>query len=118
VLLNSRLRDCHGSVGYSKSDFARCAILSRTEFVDRAATDQRAVPKAQPKFGGGEVLKRIRTVWRENLQRLDDDVATLTKYLKTEGAPKAAIDLLTTPGKEQRNNWRTAIDRIQELLSE
>jgi hypothetical protein len=118
VLLNSRLRDCHGSVGYSKSDFARCAILSRTEFVDRAATDQRAVPKAQPKFGGGEVLNASERSGARTYSGLTDDVDTLTKYLKTEGAPKAAIDLLTTPGKEQRNNWRTAIDRIQELLSE
>ena len=40
----------------------------------------------------------IRTVQRENLQRLDDDIAILKKYLKTEDVPKALARILGTTG--------------------
>jgi hypothetical protein len=42
----------------------------------------------------GGVLERIGTVQRENLQRLDDDIAILTKHVKNEGVPKGVIDAL------------------------
>jgi hypothetical protein len=41
-----------------------------------------------------DLIERIASVQRENLQRLDGDIAILTKYLKTQGAPKAAIDAM------------------------
>jgi hypothetical protein len=42
----------------------------------------------------GEVLERIDVVRRESLQRIDDDIDTLKSYLKTQGAPKATIEVL------------------------
>jgi hypothetical protein len=55
---------------------------------------------------------------RRNLQRLDDDIAILTKYLKTEGAPKAAISILEGMSTEQQESWKKAVERIEKLLEE
>jgi hypothetical protein len=101
------------------TNLERFRVSSDTlKFVDRAPRSSKPAAEPQPKLNAVEVLERIGTVQRENLQRLEDDVAILTKYLKTEGAPKAAIDLLNALGKQQRNNWQTAVGRIQEFLSE
>jgi hypothetical protein len=61
-------------------------------------------------------MERIATVQRENLQRLDDDVAILIKYLKTQGASKAAIDVLEVLSSEQRESWNTAVEKRDDLL--
>jgi hypothetical protein len=53
-------------------------------------------------------LERVRLVQSENLQRLDDDIAILAKYLKTEGAPTTAIDALDTLSNEVHTKWQTA----------
>jgi hypothetical protein len=45
----------------------------------------------EPTFDAGEVLERIRTVQQENVKRLKDDIAILTKYLQTQDAPKAVL---------------------------
>jgi hypothetical protein len=101
------------------TNLERFRVSSDTlKFVDRAPLSSKPAAEPQPKLNVGEVLERIGTVQRENMQRLEDDIAILIKYLKTEGAPKAAIDLLNTLGKEQRSSWQIAVDRIQKLLSD
>ena len=54
----------------------------------------------------------------QSLKELDDDLAVLTKYLKTGGVPKAAINVLETLKREQQDSWETAIDKITELLDD
>jgi hypothetical protein len=63
-------------------------------------------------------MERLTAIQRENLQRLDDDIAILTKYLKTEGAPKAAIDALEAFSNEQHASWQAAVERIEEFMEE
>ena len=52
----------------------------------------------------------------ENLQRSDDDIDILKAYLKTQGAPKAAIEALEGLTVEQHGSWKKAMDRIKKLL--
>jgi hypothetical protein len=89
-------------------------------FVERKPQARTSNPftQAGPAFDASELMKRISSVQRENLERLDDDLAILTKYLKTEGAPKAAISMLEDMSNEQHENWKTAVERIGELLEE
>jgi hypothetical protein len=89
-------------------------------FVERKLPARTSNPftNAEPTFNAGEVLERIRTVERDNLQRLKDDVAILTKYLKTQDVPKAAIDALEGLNSEQQESWKTTVERIEELLQE
>jgi hypothetical protein len=65
-------------------------------FVERKPPARTSNPftTPEPTFNAAEVLERIRTVERENLQRLEDNIAILTKYLKTQDVPKAVIDAL------------------------
>jgi hypothetical protein len=86
---------------------------STLRFVDR-------VPRKPVKsaLDPDDLMERIGAVQRENLQRLNDDIAILTKYLKTQGAPKAAIDLLEVLSSEQRESWSTAVEKIEDLLKE
>jgi hypothetical protein len=62
------------------------------------------------------IFVRIATIQRENLQRLDDDIAILTKCLKTEGASKEVMKVLETLSNEQHASWQAAVERIEELL--
>ncbi|HTF70031.1 MAG TPA: hypothetical protein VK638_45870 [Edaphobacter sp.] len=87
-------------------------------FVDRMPQPTRPAAKGRPTLNAGEVTERIASVQHENLQRLDDDIDILTKYLKTEGAPKATIDALNRLSSEQRESWKAAIERITELLED
>jgi hypothetical protein len=50
------------------------------------------------------VMERIDTIQRENLERLDADIELLTKYLKTEGAPAAAVKAVETLRRDQNKN--------------
>jgi hypothetical protein len=85
--------------------------VATLKFVERTPAK---VAKPAPKTS--DIPKRIAAVQLENLQRLDDDIAILTKYLQTEGAPKAAIDVLEALSSEQRESWNTAIEKIEDLL--
>jgi hypothetical protein len=69
-------------------------------------------------FDAAQVLERVRNVQGENLQRLDDDIAILTKYLKTKGASKSILETLETLSNEQHASWQAAIERIEELMEE
>jgi hypothetical protein len=72
----------------------------------------------EPTLDAGEVLERIASVQRENLQRLDDDINILKAYLKTQGAPKETISALEGLTIQQHMSWETAVERIEELLEE
>jgi Ni,Fe-hydrogenase maturation factor len=63
-------------------------------------------------------MERIHTVEHENLQRLAEDIAILTKYLKTQNVPRAAVDALEGLSRKQQESWDTALERIEKLLEE
>src|SRR4030088_1403589 len=78
--------------------------VSDLTFVERKAPARTSNPftNPEPTLDIAEVLEKFATVQRENLQRLDDDIEILTKYLKAEDAPKAAISILEGMSNEQR----------------
>jgi hypothetical protein len=94
--------------------------VSDLTFVERKPPARTSNPftTPEPTLDTAEVLEKIATVQRENLQRLDDDIEILAKYLKAEGAPKAAISILKGMSDEQRESWKTAVERIKNLLEE
>jgi len=63
-------------------------------------------------------MQRIATVKEENLKRLDDDLDILKAYLKTQHAPKAAIEALEGLTVEQHVSWKKPVDRIRKLLED
>ena len=87
-------------------------------FVDRKPPARTSNPftTPEPVFDAGEILERIATVLEENLKRLDDDVDILKAYLKSERAPKAAIEALEGLTVEQHVSWKKAGDRIKKVL--
>ena len=89
-------------------------------FVERKAPARTSNPftTAEPVFNAGEVMERIQTVERENLQRLAEDIAILTKYLKTQNVPNAVIDAVEGLSRKQLESWESTVERIQELLEE
>jgi hypothetical protein len=95
----------------------------RTEtltFVERKPPARTSNPftNPEPAFDTDEILERITTVQEENLKRLDDDVDVLKAYLKTQHAPKAAIEALEGLTVEQHVSWKKAIKKIEVLLEE
>src|SRR5271155_3263951 len=62
-------------------------------FVERRPPPSTSNPftTPEPAIDTAEVMERIATVQKENLNRLDDDMDILKAYLKMQGAPKAAI---------------------------
>ena len=72
----------------------------------------------EPAFDTAAILEKIDSVRVENLQRSDDDIDILKAYLKTQGAPKAAIETLEDLTVEQHVSWKKAVDRIKKLLEE
>ena len=89
-------------------------------FVDRKPPARASNPFTSPEsvFDAGEVMERIHNVERENLQRLEDDVSILTKYLKAQNVPKTATDALDGLRRKQRESWKAAVEQIEELLEE
>jgi hypothetical protein len=63
-------------------------------------------------------MERIVTVQQESLKQLDDNIDILKAYLKTQGAPKAAISTLESLTVEQHVSWKNAVKKIRELLEE
>jgi hypothetical protein len=63
-------------------------------------TDRIPPKTPEPTHDTSAIVERIATVQRENLQRLDDDIAILTKYRKTEGASKEVMKVLEALGNE------------------
>lgn len=89
-------------------------------FVGRKPAPKTSNPftSPEPVFDAGEVLERIDIVRRESLQRIDDDIDILKNYLKTERVPRAAIEALEVVTIDQYKSWKTAVDRIKNLLEE
>jgi hypothetical protein len=89
-------------------------------FVERKppASTSNPFTTPEPTLDAGQVLERIRTVQSENLQRLDDDIEILTKYLKSEDAPKAAISTLEGMRVKQHESWKAAVERIEKIFEE
>jgi hypothetical protein len=89
-------------------------------FVERKPPARTSIPFTDPEpvLDVDEILERIGTVQEENLKRLDDDIDILKAYLKTQHAPKAAIEALEGLTVEQHVSWKKAVDRIRKLLEE
>jgi hypothetical protein len=70
--------------------------IDQLTYVERKPPARTSNPftNPEPVFDSDEILERIATVQGENLKRLDDDVDILKAYLKTQRAPKAAIEAL------------------------
>ena len=83
------------------------------KFVDRVA-----VKAAVSERDAEAIVERVETIRRESLERFDDDVAVLTRYLKGESAPKATIDALEALRSEVHESWQAALGRISDLLEE
>jgi hypothetical protein len=80
--------------------------------------DEPVVKAPEPPRDTSDISERITTVQRENLQRLDDDIAILTKYLKTAGASNDVAKVLETLSNEQHASWQAAVERIEELMED
>src|SRR6266576_3496457 len=87
-------------------------------YVDRKPPAKTSNPftNPEPVIDADEILERIGTVQDENLKRLDDDIDILKSYLKTQHAPKAAIETLEGLTVEQHKSWKASVDRIRKLL--
>jgi hypothetical protein len=81
-------------------------------------TDRVAPKTPEPVHDTSAIFERISAIQRENLQRLDDDIAILTKYLKTEGASREVMEALETLSNEQHASWQAAVQRIEELIGD
>ena len=92
--------------------------IDKLTYVERKPPAKTSTPftTPEPAFDTGEVMERIATVKAENLKRLDDDVDILKGYLKTQHAPKAAIEALEGLTVEQHVGWKKAAGRIKKLL--
>ena len=49
---------------------------------------------------------------------MDDDIAILTKYLKTEGASKDVFKALEMLSNEQHASWQAAVELIENLMED
>jgi hypothetical protein len=89
-------------------------------FIERKPPARTSNPFTDPEpvIDVDEILERIATVKEENLKRVDDDVDILKSYLKTQHAPKAAIEALEGLTVEQHVSWKKAVERIKKLLKE
>jgi uncharacterized small protein (DUF1192 family) len=87
-------------------------------FVERKLPARTSNPFTDPEpvIDVDETMERIATVREENLKRLDDDIDVLKAYLKTQHAPKAAIEALEGLTVEQHVSWKKAVDQIKKLL--
>ena len=87
-------------------------------FVERKppASTSNPFTTAEPVIDAAEILERIDIVLRETLQRVDDDIDILKAYLKTQRAPKAAIEALEGLTVEPTKSWKTTVKRIEKLL--
>ena len=89
-------------------------------FVDRKPPAKTSNPftNPDPVFDSEEILERIATVQRENLERSDGDIDILKTYLKTQHVPRAVIEALEDVTIDQHKSWKKAITQIAKLLEE
>jgi hypothetical protein len=62
-------------------------------------------------------MERIGTVQQESLERLDGDIDILKSYLKTQRAPKTAIEALEDLTVDQHKAWKLAMGKIKKELA-
>jgi hypothetical protein len=89
-------------------------------FVERKPPARTSNPFTSPEsvFDGGELLERIETVHHDSLKQSDDDIDILKAYLKTQRAPKEAIEALEDLTVDQHKAWKMAIGKIKKALGE
>ena len=87
-------------------------------FVDRKPPAKTSDPftNAEPVFDAKEVLERIATVQRENLERSDDDIDILKAYLKTQRVPRNVIEALEGVTIDQHKSWKKGVADITKFL--
>jgi hypothetical protein len=86
--------------------------VSTLKFTDKV------VPKTlEPTHDTSVISGRIETIQRESLERLEDDIMILKKYLVAEGASKEVIEALDQLSNEQHASWQAAVERIEELMA-
>jgi hypothetical protein len=92
----------------------------RLTFVERKPPARTANPftSPEPVFDGGQLLERIETVQRDGLRQSDDDIDILKAYLKTQRAPKEAIEALEGLTIDQHKAWKIAVGKIKKVLGE
>jgi hypothetical protein len=90
----------------------------RLTFVERKPPVQTSNPftSPEPVFDGGELLERIETVQRDGLKQSEDDIDILKAYLKTQRAPKEAIEVLEGLTIDQHKAWKIAVGKIKKVL--
>jgi hypothetical protein len=88
--------------------------ISTLKFIDEPISKAPEPPSRDT----SAIFERIATIHRENLQRLDDDIAILTKYLKTEGASKDVFKALEMLSNEQHASWQAAVELIENLMED
>ena len=89
-------------------------------FVERKPRTKTSNPFTTPEtvFDGGELLEKIETVQRDSLKQSGDDIDILKAYLKTQRAPKAAIEALEGVIIDQHKAWKLAVGKIKKALGE
>jgi hypothetical protein len=94
--------------------------VSDLTFVERKTPARTSSPftKPEPVFDEEEVLERIATIQRENLERSDGDIDILKTYLKRQHVPRAVIEALEGVTIEQHKSWKKALAQIEELLNQ
>src|SRR5580692_4373811 len=92
----------------------------RLTFVERKPPVRTSNPftSPEPVFDGGQLLERIETVQRDGLRQSDDDIDILKAYLKTQRAPKEAMEALEGLTVEQHKAWKIAVGKIKKVLGE
>lgn len=87
-------------------------------FVERKPPVKTSNPFTTPEtvFDGGELLEKIETVQRDSLKQSGDDIDILKTYLKTQRAPKAAIEALEDFTVDHHKAWKIAIGKIKKVL--
>ena len=92
----------------------------RLTFVERKPPVRTSNPftSPEPVFDGGQLLERIETVQRDGLRQSDDDIDILKAYLKTQRAPKEAIEALEGLTIDQHKAWKIAVGKIKKVIGE
>ena len=117
IITGVRADGKHVDLAMSGTNLTRFMVDVETlKFVDRAA---RPSQKSLPLKAGSnldQLIDRIEIVQREDLQHLEEDIELLTKYLKNEGAPAAAIKAVESLRREHSKSWETVVNLIRELM--
>jgi hypothetical protein len=89
-------------------------------YVERKLPVKTSNPFTTPElvFDGGELLEKIETVQRDSLKQSGDDIDILKAYLKTQRAPKVAIEALEDLTVDHHKAWKIAIGKIKKVLGE